>query len=111
MEKRSESIKRRRQAKLANIKFQKIDILILIMTLLGILGYNYCMHVAEHHQIVIEQQAKARAAKVANEKAAAAKKRAAKSVMRTPINWKESSEKVPYPNLNNVKDFWVKVAL
>ena len=31
--------------------------------------------------------------------------------MRTPINWKESSEKVPYPNLNNVKDFWVKVAL
>nr|WP_235804853.1 L,D-transpeptidase [Ligilactobacillus araffinosus] len=48
---------------------------------------------------------------MAKEKTAAVKKRAAKSVMRTPINWKESSETVPYPNLNNIKDFWVKVAL
>src|SRR5699024_12672090 len=97
MEKRSESIKRRRQEKLANIKFRKIDILILIMTLLGLFGYRHCMHVAEHHKIVIEQQARARKVKIAKEKAADAKKRAAKSVTRTPINWQEASETVTTP--------------
>ena len=111
MEKHNRWIKYQRQGTGNKLKLQKIDILILIMTLFGLLGYRHCMHVADHHQIVIEQQAKARAAKIAKEKAAAAKKRAAKSVMRTPINWKESSEKVPYPNLNNVKNFWIKVAL
>ena len=65
MEKRSESIKRRRQEKLANIKFRKVDILILVMALLGVLGYHHCMHVAEHHQIVIEQQARAWKVKIA----------------------------------------------
>ena len=111
MEKHNRWIKYQRQGTGNKLKLQKIDIIILVITFLCFFGYRHCMHVADHHQIVIEQQAKARAAKIAKEKAAAAKKRAAKSVMRTPINWKESSEKVPYPNLNNVKNFWIKVAL
>ena len=111
MEKHNRWIKYQRQGTGNKLKLQKIDIIILVITFLCFFGYRHCMHVADHHQIVIEQQAKARVAKIAKEKAAAAKKRAAKSVMRTPINWKESSEKVPYPNLNNVKNFWIKVAL
>ena len=111
MEKHNRWIKYQRQGTGNKLKLQKIDIIILVITFLCFFGYRHCMHVADHHQIVIEQQSKARAAKIAKEKAAAAKKRAAKSVMRTPINWKESSEKVPYPNLNNVKNFWIKVAL
>ena len=111
MEKHNRWIKYQRQGTGNKLKLQKIDIIILVITFLCFFGYRHCMRVADHHQIVIEQQAKARAAKIAKEKAAAAKKRAAKSVMRTPINWKESSEKVPYPNLNNVKNFWIKVAL
>ena len=111
MEKHNRWIKYQRQGTGNKLKLQKIDIIILVITFLCFFGYRHCMHVADHHQIVIEQQAKARAAKIARKKAAAAKKRAAKSVMRTPINWKESSEKVPYPNLNNVKNFWIKVAL
>ena len=110
MEKHNRWIKYQRQGTGNKLKLQKIDIIILVITFLCFFGYRHCMHVADH-QIVIEQQAKARVAKIAKEKAAAAKKRAAKSVMRTPINWKESSEKVPYPNLNNVKNFWIKVAL
>lgn len=31
--------------------------------------------------------------------------------MRTPINWRKSSETVPYPDVNKVKDLWVKVDL
>lgn len=31
--------------------------------------------------------------------------------MRTPINWRKSSETVPYPDLNKVKNFWIKVDL
>lgn len=31
--------------------------------------------------------------------------------MRTPIDWRKSSETVPYPDLNKVKDLWVKVDL
>lgn len=111
MEKRSERIKRQQQDKIKKTHFRKIDILIVIITILGIFGYRHCVRVADHHQIQVEQRAKARAEKVAAEKAATAKKKAANSVMRTPINWKESSEKVPYPDLSKVKDFWVKVAL
>ncbi len=33
------------------------------------------------------------------------------SHMRTPIDWHKSSETVPYPDLNKVKDFWIKVDL
>ena len=33
------------------------------------------------------------------------------SHMRTPIDWHKSSETVPYPDLANVKDFWIKVSL
>lgn len=33
------------------------------------------------------------------------------SHMRTPINWRQSSETVPYPDLAKVKDFWIKVSL
>lgn len=35
----------------------------------------------------------------------------ASSPMRTPINWRKSSETVPYPDLSKVKDFWIKVSL
>lgn len=111
MEKRSERIKRQHQDKIKKIRFRKIDLLILLVTFLGLFGYHHCVSVAEHHQVQVEQQAKIRARKLAEEKAAKAKKKAAKSVMRTPINWKESSETVPYPDLSKVKDFWVKVAL
>lgn len=110
MEKRSEWIKRVKREKIDN-NFLRVDILILVIAILGIGGYKHCMHVASHHEIIIEQQAKVRAKKIAEKKAAETHKKVAESVMRTPINWKESSEKVPYPNLNNVKNFWVKVAL
>ncbi len=33
------------------------------------------------------------------------------SHMRTPINWRKSSETVPYPNLKTVKNLWIKVDL
>lgn len=33
------------------------------------------------------------------------------SHMRTPIDWHKSSETVPYPDLANVKDFWINVSL
>ena len=85
MEKHNRWIKYQRQGTGNKLKLQKIDIIILVITFLCFFGYRHCMRVADHHQIVIEQQAKARAAKIAKEKAAAAKKRAAKSVMRTPI--------------------------
>lgn len=31
--------------------------------------------------------------------------------LRKPINWRKSSETVPYPDVNKVKDLWVKVDL
>lgn len=31
--------------------------------------------------------------------------------MRTPIDWQKSSETKPYPDLNQVKNFWIKVNL
>lgn len=31
--------------------------------------------------------------------------------MRTPIDWRKSSETVPYPDLSKVKNFWIKVSL
>ncbi|MGN1279247.1 MAG: L,D-transpeptidase [Limosilactobacillus sp.] len=31
--------------------------------------------------------------------------------LRTPIDWRKSSETVPYPDLDKVKDLWVKVDL
>lgn len=31
--------------------------------------------------------------------------------MRTPIDWRKSSETVNYPDLNSVKNFWIKVSL
>ena len=34
-----------------------------------------------------------------------------KSQMRTPIDWQKSSETKPYPDLDKVKDLWVKVDL
>ena len=33
------------------------------------------------------------------------------SHMRTPINWRKSSETVPYPNLATVPNLWIKVRL
>lgn len=33
------------------------------------------------------------------------------SHMRTPIDWHQSSETVPYPDLKKVKNFWIKVSL
>ncbi|WP_242362920.1 L,D-transpeptidase [Limosilactobacillus antri] len=33
------------------------------------------------------------------------------SKMRVPIDWRKSSETVPYPDLAKTKDFWVKVSL
>lgn len=33
------------------------------------------------------------------------------SVMRTPINWKLSSETVAYPDLSTLSNFWIKVSI
>lgn len=33
------------------------------------------------------------------------------SHMRTPIDWRQSSETIPYPDLSKVKNFWIKVDL
>lgn len=33
------------------------------------------------------------------------------SVMRTPINWRRSSETVAYPNVNDYPDLWIHVSL
>lgn len=46
----------------------------------------------------------------AAKKAKKAKKTAKKSVMRTPIDWRKSSETVAYPDLDQAKDFWIHVS-
>ena len=33
------------------------------------------------------------------------------TVMRTPIDWQQSSQTTPYPDLNQVSNFWVKVSI
>lgn len=38
-------------------------------------------------------------------------KKTQNSTLRTPIDWQKSSETKPYPDFNQVKDFWVKVEL
>lgn len=43
--------------------------------------------------------------------ATAKTKKASKTTLRTPIDWQKSSETKPYPDLANVKDFWIKVEL
>lgn len=40
-----------------------------------------------------------------------AKTTAKSTVMRTPINWRQSSETVAYPNVNRYPDLWIHVSL
>lgn len=41
----------------------------------------------------------------------ATKQKSQSSTLRTPIDWQKSSETKPYPDLSQVKDFWIKVEL
>lgn len=59
-----------------------------------------------HHRAASQQAASKPTAKVVKQKNTA---KASSNHMRTPIDWKKSSETVPYPDLNKVKDLWVKV--
>lgn len=41
----------------------------------------------------------------------ATKQKSQPSTLHTPIDWQKSSETKPYPDLSQVKDFWIKVEL
>ncbi|BDZ32077.1 L,D-transpeptidase [Lactiplantibacillus sp. WILCCON 0030] len=41
----------------------------------------------------------------------AAKSPAKSTIMRTPINWRKSSEKVAYPNVTHDPNLWIRVSL
>lgn len=113
MEKRSVRIQRQRQERWERLNFRKIDLVILIVTILGFGAERWCVQLANRHRLEVEQeQVKVQVQKTAAlKRSAVLKKKKTKSVMRTPINWKQPSETVPYPNLANVHNFWVKVSL
>lgn len=69
-----------------------------------------------HHEQQIRQQKttvaqSSTSSKQTHKKTNTQKELATSSHMRTPINWHKSSETVPYPDLNKVKNLWIKVDL
>lgn len=111
MEKRSVRIQRERQERWRRLHFRKIDLIILIISILGLGAERWCVWLANRHQLEVKQVQVQSQRRLAAQTTATVKKAQTKSVMRTPINWKKSSETVPYPNLANVRNFWVKVSL
>lgn len=67
------------------------------------------------HTLRAQKARIARQAKIKRSRRQAAKQRAGvaqrNANMRTPINWRKSSETIPYPDLKQAKDLWVKVCL
>ena len=112
MEKRSERIARQNKERWKNLHLQKFDFVLPFFIVIGILGYHQIDSYAQHYELRQAQQvATIKKNKLIKK---AAKKNAhssVKSVMRTPINWREPSETVPYPDLSKIRDFWVKVSL
>ena len=112
MEKRSERIARQKKERWENLHLRKFDLVLPFLIVIGILGYHQIDSYAQHYGLrQVQQVATIKKAKLTKKAAEKNAHSSVKSVMRTPINWRESSETVPYPDLSKVKDFWVKVSL
>lgn len=111
MEKRSVRIQRQRRERWERLHFRKIDLVILVVSILGFGAERWCVQLADHHQLEVKQVQVQAQRRLTSRKIAALRTEREKSVMRTPINWRKPSETVPYPNLTNVHNFWVKVSL
>lgn len=68
------------------------------------------VHVHNEHVVQRQEAVSAQAAKKSSS-STTSKQTASQSKMRTPIDWRKSSETVPYPDLSKVKHLWVKVDL
>lgn len=66
------------------------------------------VHVIHEQKIQIARQAKLKRAQHQLKKRAVSQDAAH---MRTPINWRKSSETIPYPDLKKAKNLWIKVSL
>lgn len=74
----------------------------------------FCLIVAVigvHSSIQTEASNSGNTTSTVTKVASSSKKTASQSNMRKPIDWRKSSETIPYPDLNNVKNLWVKVNL
>ncbi len=69
------------------------------------------LHAAHQQAQPTRQAAAVKPVKHAKSTADKTDSEVASSHMRTPINWRKPSETVPYPDVNKVKDLWVKVDL
>lgn len=111
MEKRSKRIEEQRKLK-RQMHIRIFDFILLPLVLLGMFGVYYFGQVAKnyHNRVITTQQAKAKDTKASDQRSKI-NKNDSQSVMRTPIDWHKPSEKIPYPDLKKVKDFWIKVSL
>ncbi|WP_290033431.1 L,D-transpeptidase [Ligilactobacillus cholophilus] len=121
MEKRSERIKRQREQKWKKLHIRKFDFILLPSVLLALLSYHQLEHVANAYEVKQKstiskkenQHVKTVASKASTQSASSQAQSSSKqtTVMHTPIDWQKPSENRPYPDLAQVKDFWVKVSL
>ncbi|KRL04145.1 L,D-transpeptidase [Liquorilactobacillus oeni] len=90
---------------------RNIIIVILIGAILLLVGWKLSNQTFINNSTKkVTTQTKVKKSAKNEEKKEKKKKVVKKTVMRQPIDWRKSSETVAYPNLNELKNFWILVS-
>ncbi|MCP9312409.1 L,D-transpeptidase [Liquorilactobacillus satsumensis] len=87
---------------------RNIALVVLVIIVLGLVGWK--LSGQSTAQKKTDSSTKQTAVKTNEKQKAQKQKTQKKSVMRTPIDWRKSSETVAYPDLSKVQNFWIEVS-